>query len=661
MKTLIVDGEPGVAQRLADELASAGWGECLAATTAEDAAEIVNREGGIDLLVVDVFLEDVDGFTLNETMRAALPGLQTIYLTAYDISEQAERIGSDPVLPKPVAAATLAEEMQRLLADDPEPVEEPVLETATAPAEPSVDSLVGTALGNYRLEALFGHDLDGSFYEAVQTSIGRKVELHMLSPERATDPAEVERFLAAARAKANVHHPALLSVFEAGEENGAYFYTSEVRQGSSLAQLAAIYAEVPPAVLLQLLHTVAEVMVHFGQVKTAHEPLHPTHVLLDHRNRGRLVNIATHEATSNTALSDMRVMAEAIMPLVPATPAAESLRQLLLGMRSESIVVRSWTALIYEVKRCAGSGGTKPEYKLDAGGRAAIAAVGAARKRHRFQRSLSIGMVIVAVAACGAGAWFFLHRDVGNRALEKMVEIPGGTILQGSKKVEVAPFWMDVYEVSIGQYADFLRAVQGHPEMIARLVPADMPKDHSFVPKGWQDEQTASGTKPGYFAVAKKGGTYDGATITLDSPVFGVDWYDAYAYATWKRRRLPSEIEWEWAAVGTSGKKFPWGDQAPSGQANLAGDADSFPKWSAVNASPGDQTIQGVAGLAGNVSEWTLTLADAAPGRSVPVVRGGNWAEPKLDIRRRLLDLGPLQSSPTIGFRTVSDTPPTNE
>lgn len=651
MKIVIVDDEPGFARRLADGLGAMEFGECFPAASAEEAVEIVNREGGVDVLVTHVFMDGIDGFTLYETIRPHLPDLHVVFLSEYDIPAHENRGGGWPILPRSVESEALAFAIRHL-----SPPEQPAV------IEPVPDPLVGQILGNYRIDALLGSDLDGNFYHAVQTNIDRAVELHALDAARAADPAEVARFLASARTKANVHHPALLSVFEAGELDGIYFYTSENRTGSSLAQLEAQELQLEPRVVFQLLHSVAEVMVHIAHEKIPHESLRPEHVLVDHRMRTRLVNIAVSEPSGVPATQEMQALAAMVEPVLARSGQSAALQQLLFDMESDSVTLRSWNALLFEVKRCASGA---PSHRLDAGGRAAIEAVGAARKRQRMTRqAIAITVAAVLLGAAGFWAWSVFKFDLGfgphegNPERESMIHIPAGEfVFQDGRKVSLPDFWIDKYEVTIGQYADFLAWAETHPGPAKDLVQAGMPAAHSYVPVGWADEKTASGVKQGYHSVARAGGIYDGAKLTLDSPVFGVDWFDAFAYATWKNHRLPSDEEWEKAVLGDGKKKYPWGDEWKPGDANISGQ-DGFPKWSAVDAVPADRSASGLIGTAGNVSEWTLTVAGDGAAVMKPIIRGGNWSDASLDIRRRLQNLDASENAPTVGFRTASDKPP---
>jgi formylglycine-generating enzyme required for sulfatase activity len=260
----------------------------------------------------------------------------------------------------------------------------------------------------------------------------------------------------------------------------------------------------------------------------------------------------------------------------------------------------------------------------------------------------------------------------GTRTVEnRPVEIPAGAfVYQDGEKVELPAFWIDEYEVSIADYKDFLDFLEANPDQAKNFAHPDMPEGKSHVPLDWADNNQLEPPMPGYYTRAVRWKQYKDAPLTVDSPVFNVDWFDAYAYAKWKGRRLPTEQEWEKAARGTDGRKFPWGNEDEPKRASTGhdfdpnpkkgGDLDGYKRWSPVNEPAGDVSPYGVRGMAGNVSEWTATFAahEEGMGGEVPVIRGGNWGNPEHHVTRRLAILDPLQSQDTLGFRTVSDTPP---
>lgn len=140
-------------------------------------------------------------------------------------------------------------------------------------------------------------------------------------------------------------------------------------------------------------------------------------------------------------------------------------------------------------------------------------------------------------------------------------------------------------------------------------------------------------------------------------PVVLVDHADAEAYAAWlsaktaRRWRLPSELEWEKAARGTDGRRFPWGDGFDPARLNShdAGPFDTMP----VGSFPAGASPYGVLDMAGQVFEWTAS--EGNPGRFI--VKGGSWDDKGCGVCRaaarhaRPADLRHI----LIGFRLVAD------
>lgn len=120
-------------------------------------------------------------------------------------------------------------------------------------------------------------------------------------------------------------------------------------------------------------------------------------------------------------------------------------------------------------------------------------------------------------------------------------------------------------------------------------------------------------------------------------PVVGVSWFEAAAYATYAGSRLPTEAEWERAARGTEGHRYPWGDEEPNTSRMNYGESNvGCPTPVGVYAR--GATPDGILDMAGNVWEWcsdwygedyySKAAGDSPHGPSTGehrVVRGGCW------------------------------------
>jgi formylglycine-generating enzyme required for sulfatase activity len=107
---------------------------------------------------------------------------------------------------------------------------------------------------------------------------------------------------------------------------------------------------------------------------------------------------------------------------------------------------------------------------------------------------------------------------------------------------------------------------------------------------------------------------WDPCGARSEHPVVCVDREDAETYCLWKHERLPSEAEWEKAARGAEGLKFPWGnDSVDCNHTNMSGcklGANGKDDTAPVGSFPAGASPYGALDMAGNVVEWTADFYD---------------------------------------------------
>lgn len=215
-----------------------------------------------------------------------------------------------------------------------------------------------------------------------------------------------------------------------------------------------------------------------------------------------------------------------------------------------------------------------------------------------------------------------------------MAYVPGGEFVMGrndggqyerpAHKVTVKSFFIDIYEVTNEEYEEFVKETNHLP------------------PPTWVN------------------GMYRASTAR--KPVTGVKWDDARAYAQWAGKRLPTEEEWEFAARGTDGRLYPWGNDWDKGLANADGASNHMAD---VGAFKGISPF-GAFDMAGNAWEWTDSKLTPYPGGSLTeklsadlkVIRGGTYLSKPGEATttfRRGWRVSAEDDYSNTGFRCVKD------
>ena len=238
-----------------------------------------------------------------------------------------------------------------------------------------------------------------------------------------------------------------------------------------------------------------------------------------------------------------------------------------------------------------------------------------------------------------------------------MVLIAAGEFWMGSddgdersrprRRVHLDGYYLDRYEVTNAQFKAFVQA-QGYQ------------RQDVWSPVGWQWRMKRSSLVESRYAREPKWND-------PRQPVVGVSWYEADAYCRFAGKRLPTEAEWEKAARGTEGRRYPWGSTFEPGRANTEEARNG--RTAAVGSYATGVSPYGIHDLVGNVAEWVVDRYRRDYYRTAPernptgptvgddrVVRGGSYdddgKDAALSVRR---SQSPEERTTKIGFRCAKD------
>jgi serine/threonine protein kinase len=488
----------------------------------------------------------------------------------------------------------------------------------------------GTEISVYRIESVLGEGGMGVVYRAHDTVLDRPVALKCLHTNLAGDMEIRRRFVREARVLRAYVHPNVVGVYDLVEHDYLLAIAMELVDGPSLVKhLGKWRGKMPFHEIRSIFGGVLEAIAAGHQQGIVHRDLKPDNILVARGPDGlkpKVVDFGIAKILEGTTYtmtgaflgtccymspeqvqrphaadprSDIYSLGITLYQLVAGRVPFEGNNHFAIMMSHVNDVPRPPSELRPDVPEAL------ERLILDA-----LAKDPAARPpscdvfRARLDEALS------AFTSSPPGAHSSLPPVLKGSGGEEMVLIPAGAFQMGPsrRKVHLEAYYLDRTPVT---NQEFLRFVE---------VTGYKPKDEAA---------------PRFLSQLRGGKIPKGLS---HHPVVYVSWTDARAYATWAGKRLPSEAEWEKAARGTDGRKYPWGRSDPTPTRANYGSKDG--STAAVGTFPEGASPYGILDLAGNVWEWCEDHDDPSFYEDGPshnprndrvgekpllVMRGGSW------------------------------------
>ncbi len=620
---LIVQPKLEVMERMAQIIqAVAGDATILKAATVISAMEQTRQVAKIDLVLMEMYIPNENGLKMYADLRIKYRGVRVILVTAFNLDNY-------KVYTKGLTSFSL-------------PLDESVF---FATIQDALTTLEGADLSPYRIGRKQAPDRWGDCYEAFDSSVRREVFITLLRSMASAQ--EAGAFRSAASLMARSTHPNIQTVYLAGEAGGRDFFVREKWQGTTLTEFASQGRTIGPRLAAQVMAQVGTVVIFWQTRKYPYRIITGSEVSISDQDAVKVENCVDPVGEKETfGEGDLRDLAKAILDVLPEPETVPvDLFHLLNKMRQGPVqlapMVREAQAIDIQLAPVFERAETAEQ----------IEAKRVIEKEQKSQFIWTVALVVGLVLGVIGIATYLILNVFGftQRSFDQMVVIPAGPFTYESdpNPMTLPNYSIDKYEVTFGQYVKFLQAVNDAGTDKAYRHPLQKTeKNHE--PEEWST----------LYLCLVNHQPYNNENLTLASPVFNIDWLDAQAYAKWAGKRLPTEQEWEKAARGSNGFKFPWGnDFAPFANTLVNVTTTGISHHNEVDGNPQDKSPYGVMDMEGNVSEFTDTLVDVN-GVKHPIIRGANFlvhTEEHAVLTFRFTDATMDYRSSWIGFRCAKD------
>src|SRR5216117_3603521 len=491
--------------------------------------------------------------------------------------------------------------------------------------DPLFDRLARALVGRYTLVRELGRGGMATVYLGTDVKLGRGVAIKLLAPATRAYLGS-DRFQREVLLAAQLSHPHIVPLFEADEADGLLFYVMEYVDGESLRHRLDRQGPLPIEDAVRIAAEVGDALQYAHENGVIHRDVKPENILMYHGHAlvsdfgiaklmeergsaegpaltgagiamGTAAYMSPEQASGDKRIdprSDVYSLAAVLYEMLagepPFTgPSAQAITARVINDLPRPIrTVRP--ALPVHLERALAAGLAKSPADRPRTARTFVDALASpARERRVSARQVAWMATASGVAIIGWMVWrgWRIHPPPG------MVLVPAGLYPVGgggdgvpsrdSTAVQLDAYFIDSAEVGVAAYRRYLDATRARP-------PWTQPP-----PDQW--------------------------------PATGVLWSEAVAYCAWRQPggRLPTEDEWEAAARGPEGLRYPWGDKWVRGFANADSQRDGF---APAGADSLGRSWVGAVDLIGNAWEWTATEAPGPKGELGHIIKGGAFDSP---------------------------------